>query len=76
MSRHLSRLEAAGVVRSRREGRRVFYRLADQRMLNLLDGVIDILKHPNLARPIVRSTGSGCCQLLDEKDEFAEREGR
>lgn len=76
VSRHLSRLEAAGVVRSRREGRRVFYRLADQRMLNLLDVVIDILKHPNSARPIGRSSGSGCCQLLDEKDEFAEREGR
>lgn len=70
VSRHLSRLEAAGVVRSRREGRRVFYRLTDQRMLKLLDVVIDIVKHPQSARPTARSSSPGCCQLLDEKGVF------
>lgn len=60
VSRHLSRLEAAGVVRFRREGRQVFYRLADPRMLQLLEVVIDILKHPKSARQTNRSSRTGC----------------
>lgn len=60
ISRHLSLLKAAGVVRSRREGRRVFYRLADQRMLKLLEMVLEILKHPELARPVGTSSSPGC----------------
>jgi DNA-binding transcriptional ArsR family regulator len=37
VSRHLSLLEHAGIVRSRREGRRVLYRLADRRVLRVID---------------------------------------
>ncbi len=37
VSRHLKRLERAGILASRREGVRVMYSVADPRVLELLD---------------------------------------
>jgi DNA-binding transcriptional ArsR family regulator len=37
VSRHLGVLERAGVIRSRRDGRRVLYRLAGRRVLRLVE---------------------------------------
>ncbi len=37
VSRHLAILERAGLVRSRRDGRRVLYRLADRRVPKLVE---------------------------------------
>jgi len=37
VSRHLAVLEQTGIVISRRDGRRVLYRLADRRVLRLID---------------------------------------
>jgi len=37
VSRHLAILERAGVIVSRRDGRRVFYRITDRRLLRVLD---------------------------------------
>lgn len=51
VSRHLAVLEGAGVVCSRRQGRKVFYSIADQRVLSLLDVVLDVAMHPEKARP-------------------------
>ncbi|MGQ9708282.1 MAG: ArsR/SmtB family transcription factor [bacterium] len=67
ISRHLSLLEAAGVVRSRRQGRRVFYQVADHRMLKLLEIVLEIVKHPELARPVGTSSSPGS-GLTDKKE--------
>jgi len=37
VSRHLTTLERAGIVLSHRDGRRILYRLADRRVLRLVD---------------------------------------
>jgi len=36
VSRHLTTLERAGLIRSRRDGRRILYRLVDRRVLRLV----------------------------------------
>jgi len=50
--RHLQLLERAGVVLSRRDGQRIFYRLADRRTVKLLETALDIIEHPGRARPV------------------------
>ncbi len=55
VSRHLATLERAGVVLSRRDGRRVLYRIADRRVLRLLDVAREAAGHPG--RP--RASGRG-----------------
>ena len=50
--RHLQLLERAGVVLSRRDGQRIFYRLADHRMVKLLEAALDIVEHPSRAHPV------------------------
>jgi len=50
--RHLQLLERAGLVLSRRDGQRIFYRLADHRTVRLVETALDIVKHPGRARPV------------------------
>jgi ArsR family transcriptional regulator len=50
--RHLQLLERAGVILSRRDGQRIFYRLADHRMVRLVETALDIVEHPGRARPV------------------------
>lgn len=50
--RHLQILERAGVVLSRRDGQRIFYRLADHRTVKLLETALDIVEHPSRARAV------------------------
>jgi DNA-binding transcriptional ArsR family regulator len=50
--RHLQLLERAGVILSRRDGQRIFYRLADHRMVRLVETALDIVEHPDRARPV------------------------
>ena len=49
--RHLQLLERAGLVLSRRDGQRIFYRLADHRTVRLVETAMDIIEHPDRARP-------------------------
>ena len=50
--RHLQLLERAGLVLSRRDGQRIFYRLADHRTVTLVETALDIVEHPGRARPV------------------------
>ena len=50
VSRHLAVLEQAGLIVSRREGRWIRYRLADRRLLRLLDGARHLAEHAEQAR--------------------------
>ena len=50
--RHLQLLERAGVILSRRDGQRIFYRLADHRTVKLVETALDIIEHPGRARPV------------------------
>jgi ArsR family transcriptional regulator len=49
--RHLQLLERAGVVLSRRDGQRIFYRLADRRTVRLVETAMDIVEHPCRTHP-------------------------
>jgi ArsR family transcriptional regulator len=44
ISRHLAILERAGILKSRQEGRRVIYRIADLRVLKLIELAQEMLK--------------------------------
>ncbi|MDZ7402292.1 MAG: metalloregulator ArsR/SmtB family transcription factor [candidate division KSB1 bacterium] len=44
-SRHISVLKNAGLIRCWKEGVSVFFTLADQRVIDLLDNANEILKH-------------------------------
>ena len=52
VSRHLTTLVHAGILRSRREGRRVLYQVADHRVLKLLDVARQATEHPEGGRPV------------------------
>lgn len=43
VSRHLSLLEDAGLIDSKREGNRMMYRVVDERIFNILDSMDDEL---------------------------------
>lgn len=64
VSRHLATLERAGVIASRRDGRRVFYRIADRRTLRLLDDAAALLATRDKARPVGRITRPACCAAV------------
>ena len=49
--RHLQLLERAGVVLSRRDGQRIFYKLADRRTVRLVETALDSLRPAGRARP-------------------------
>lgn len=44
VSRHLLILEQAGILKSRTDGRRVFYRIKDKRALELIDIAVEMAK--------------------------------
>ncbi|MEO0005694.1 MAG: metalloregulator ArsR/SmtB family transcription factor [candidate division WOR-3 bacterium] len=46
VSRHLMILEQAGILLSRQEGRRVIYKIADERVLELLRICLEMVKKP------------------------------
>lgn len=52
VSRYLAILVHTGVLRSRREGRRVLYQIADHRVLRLLDTARSMTEHPDKGRPV------------------------
>lgn len=57
VSRHLSVLEQAGVIVSRRAGRWIHYRIADRRMLRLLDAARQVTRAAKPPRTGTKSTG-------------------
>lgn len=57
VSRHLAILERAGVIRSRRDGRRIYYEIADRRVLRVLDAARLMAERPDLARPVESREG-------------------
>ena len=52
VSRHLAHLVRAGAIRSRRDGRRIFYQIADHRVLRLVDAVLGVIAAPDKGRPV------------------------
>jgi DNA-binding transcriptional ArsR family regulator len=52
VSRHLSVLEQAGAIRSRRDGRRIYYQIADARILRLFEIARQIAETPEKAKPV------------------------
>jgi ArsR family transcriptional regulator, arsenate/arsenite/antimonite-responsive transcriptional repressor len=58
ISRHLAVLEQAGVIVSRRDGRWIHYRVADQRVLRLTETARQMAEHPERARPVEAEKGS------------------
>ena len=50
--RHLMLLEQAGVVNSRRDGRRVFYQIADARVLRLVAVARLMAENPGAAKSV------------------------
>ena len=50
LSRHLKLLEQAGVLTSRKEGLRVHYRVADERIFEMLDLAAGVAKRAALER--------------------------
>jgi DNA-binding transcriptional ArsR family regulator len=57
VSRHLTILEHAGVISSRRDGRRIYYQITDRRLLPMLDAAQQIADHPEQARPVKARNG-------------------
>lgn len=62
VSQHLARLREAGVVVSRRDGTRIFYRLADGQVARLLDEVVLTAARLEAAAPGPTSGLSGAEQ--------------
>lgn len=44
LSQHLSRMRAHGVVNSRREGNRIFYRIANLKLLQAFDLITEVMQ--------------------------------
>lgn len=61
VSRHLGVLERAGVIRSRRDGRRIFYRVADRRALRIVDAAGAPHKTPAGKPGRHRVAAPACC---------------
>ena len=57
VSRHLRLLEEAGLITSRKDGNRTFYRVADERAFNILDSLdyelMRVLSHGLISKLIV-----------------------
>ena len=52
ISQHLMALREAGLLETRRDGRFIYYRLADRRILEVLTQVGEILGQPVVTQPI------------------------
>lgn len=61
VSRHLAVLEQAGVIVSRRAGRWIHYRIADRRVLRLLEEAHRMTAAPKQARPAGTRVRSVSC---------------
>jgi DNA-binding transcriptional ArsR family regulator len=61
VSRHLAVLEQAGVIVSRRAGRWIHYRIADRRVLRLLEEARRMAEAPERARPVGTRARSVSC---------------
>jgi DNA-binding transcriptional ArsR family regulator len=62
VSRHLAILGRAGIVTGRREGRWIYYRIADQRVLRLLEIARRMASQPEAGKPVGRrSRKEGRC---------------
>jgi DNA-binding transcriptional ArsR family regulator len=63
ISQHLMALRKAGIVTDRREGRYIFYRLRNPRLLELIQlaGVLSGIPEDELLIPDRSSTIGGCC---------------
>jgi len=61
VSRHLAVLEQAGVIVSRRAGRWIHYRIADRRVLRLLEEARRMAGAPKLTRPAGTRARSASC---------------
>jgi ArsR family transcriptional regulator len=61
VSRHLAVLERAGIIRSRKVGRRVFYQIADERAVVLLAIAREMAAHPEKGVPVGPQSGLACC---------------
>lgn len=75
VSQHLQQMRRAGLVRSRKEGRFMYYRLADDRVISLMAGLRDVAER-NIAevRQLVDSFhGDGPDLDAVDADELLER---
>ena len=63
ISQHLMALRKAGIVTDRREGRYIFYRLQNPRLLELIQlaGSLSGVPEANLLIPLQASSVDGCC---------------
>lgn len=50
LSQHLAKLRAEGLVATRREGQTIFYRIADERVVQLITALHDIFCKPSKER--------------------------
>jgi hypothetical protein len=63
ISQHLMALRKAGIVADRREGRYIFYRLQNPRLLELIQlaGILSGIPEANLLIPDQSSPVENCC---------------
>lgn len=54
LSRDLARLRAAGLVATRRDSKRIFYRIADDRLVRLMTSLCQAISSPAPAKPASR----------------------
>jgi ArsR family transcriptional regulator len=54
LSRDLARLRAAGLVATRRDAKRIFYRIADDRLVRLMTSLCGAIASPASAKPTSR----------------------
>ncbi len=57
VSRHLAILERAGAIRSRRDGRRIYYQITDHRVLRLIAIARQMAELPEQGRPVTAKSG-------------------
>ena len=65
ISQQLAALKEAGLVQDRRVAQRIFYRIADPRVLELLDAVRALSGSPALAREPRRAVAGCSCPKCD-----------
>lgn len=58
LSRELARLRAAGLVATRRDSKRIFYRIADDRLAHLITSLCEAMASPAPAKPTSRKAAA------------------
>ncbi len=61
ISRHLAVLENAGIIQSRKVGRRVFYQIADRRAVTLVEVTRRMSNGPGKGVPVGPKSPLACC---------------